>query len=98
MPRPTRRTRRPLTVLCGFALSSLVALSGCTAAPVDEDSSSPAPGAGASTTAALTRQQAIARARDVTMRVEVTTCTDYQSGSGFLVGPRLVVTAAHLLQ
>ena len=46
----------------------------------------------------MTRQETITRARDLTLRVEVTTCTGYQVGSGFLVGPRLIVTAAHVLK
>jgi hypothetical protein len=98
MPRLDRRTRRPLIALGGITLSTLVALTGCTGTPSDEDSAPAAPAGGASSPAQLTRQEAIAKARDLTLRVEVTTCTGYQVGSGFLVGPRLVATAAHVLK
>ncbi len=97
MPRLDRRSRRPLA-LAAVTLSAVVALTGCAAAPSSQDPTPPAPGTGASSAVPLTRQQTIARARDATMRVEVTTCTGYQTGSGFLVGPRLVATAAHVLR
>lgn len=98
MPRPDRRTRRPLTALSAIALSTLVALTGCSGAQSEEDSIPPSPADAASSAVPLTRQETIARARDLTLRVEVTTCTGYQTGSGFLVGPRLIATAAHLLE
>jgi S1-C subfamily serine protease len=98
MLRSDRRSPRLLAAFCGIAVSTLVALTGCTGAPGDQDSTAPTPSAAASSAAPLTRQQTIARARDVTMRVEVTTCTGYQVGSGFLVGPRLIATAAHVLR
>jgi serine protease Do len=98
MPRPDRSVRRPLIALCGITLSTVVALTGCTGTPSQEESAPVAPAGGAATPALMTRQETIARARDVTLRVEVTTCTGYQTGSGFLVGPRLIATAAHLLK
>lgn len=98
MPRPDRRTRRPLITLCGITLSTLVALTGCTSAPREEDSTPVVPAGSAASAAPMTRQETIARARDVTLRVEVTTCGGYQVGSGFLVGPRLIVTAAHVVK
>jgi S1-C subfamily serine protease len=98
MPRPDRRPRRPLLALGGITLCAVVALTGCSATPSDQDSAPPAPAGGASSAPPLTRQETIAKARDVTFRVEVTTCTGYQVGSGFLVGPRLVATAAHVLK
>jgi hypothetical protein len=98
MPRPDRRSPHLLLTFGAITVSALVALTGCAGAPSEEEPTPPAPAAGASSAVPLTRQQTIARARDVTMRVEVTTCTGYQTGSGFLVGKRLVVTAAHVLR
>lgn len=98
MPAPTSRPRRLLVALSGIALSTVVALTGCTGTPAAEEPAPPAPAGGASSAAPMTRQEIISRARGVTLRVEVTTCTGYQVGSGFLVGPRLVATAAHVLK
>ena len=97
MPRLDRRSRRPLIVLSGIAVSTVLALAGCSGGSSGQDTP-PTPAGGASSAAPLTRQETIARARDLTLRVEVTTCTGYESGSGFLVGPRMIATAAHLLE
>ncbi len=99
MPPIVRRPRRPLIALCVFTLSTFVALTGCTSTSSGDGQSVPsAPGAGPSSAVPATRQQAIARARDLTLRVEVTTCNEYQTGTGFVVGPRLIATAAHVLR
>ena len=98
MPRTTRRPRRPLLALGGMALSTLVALAGCSSTPTEDVSTPVVPAGGAASAAPMTRQDTIARARDVTVRVEVTTCRGYQVGSGFLVGPRLIATAAHVVK
>ena len=98
MPRLVRRVRRPLTALSGITIGVLVALTGCTSVPSGQGPTPSGPATGASSAVPLTRQEIIARARDLTLRVEVTTCTGYQTGSGFLVGPRLIVTAAHVLK
>ena len=92
-----RRTRRPHVVLGGLTLGLVLALAGCTGT-AGRSEPTPDPANGAAAAPGLTRQQAIARGRDLTLRVEVTTCTGYQSGSGFLVGPRLIATAANVVK
>ena len=98
MPRFARRSRRPLVALCGVTLSALVALTGCSGTPSAPGPTASDPAADASPAGELTRQQTIARGRDLTLRVEVTTCTGYGSGSGYLVGPRLIATSAHVVK
>jgi S1-C subfamily serine protease len=97
MPRPDRASRRPLIAFSGVTLSALLALTGCSGTSDDQDVP-PAPASDVSSAVPMTRQETITRARDVTLRVEVTTCTGYRTGSGFLVGPRLIATAAHVLE
>ncbi|MGI3779337.1 MAG: S1C family serine protease [Janthinobacterium lividum] len=97
MIRLDSRSRRSMIAACGVMLSALVALAGCTGTPTGQD---PAPfesATGGPAAGDLTRQQTIARGRDLTLRVEVTTCSGYQAGSGFLVGPRLIATTASVL-
>ncbi|SEQ47452.1 S1C family serine protease [Microlunatus flavus] len=74
----------------------LLLLTGCSPAQVEEPAP-PAPAGGSTAAPGLTRQQTIALGRDRTFRVEATTCTGDETGSGFVVGRRLVVTAANVV-
>jgi hypothetical protein len=91
------RSSRPLLAVCAVTVSVMAILTGCTGTPSAEDPAPPSSAAAAQAAPDLTRQQVIARGQDLTLRVEVTTCDDYRSGSGFLVGPRLIATTAGVL-
>ena len=91
--------RRLLFVAGTVTLGTVVALTSCTGGSSGPSPSpSQPPVAGSSGPVELTRQQTIAKGRDLTLRVEVTRCTGYATGSGFLVGPRLVATSAHVVK
>lgn len=45
----------------------------------------------------LTKQEIIRENKSLTLRLETTSCTGYDSGSGFVVGPNLVATVASVV-